>query len=229
LRHLGALSDSKLYDVSLTIKPFGDLRLPTTRIEQIKAAVSSRAEILRRLGYDLSDQDLWDGWLILEESSAERIIGKHLIRWFAPKLATVRTVAANGINDVGRTYLNLHKLMLFTYLEPRYRGRVAVITDGGTNGQEIVAKLRGKYAEVPPETFDTFAEQDFERYYPAQFSEAADSALAQHGQAKRSAKKALLDDVLAWIDMNEDDAREAFMASAADVIGKLRRFEQAFQ
>jgi hypothetical protein len=48
------------------------------------------------------------------------------------------------------------------------------------------------------------------------------------GQAQRDAKHALFDEVIDWIAANEDEARSEFATSAAEVIEKLRRFEQAF-
>jgi len=181
------------------------------------------------LGYDLSDQDLWDGWIIFEEPSAEHIVRAHLIRWFAPRLLTVRTVAANGTGDVPRAFENLYKLMLFTHLEPRYRGRVRVLVDGDPSGMDTVRKLRDKFPGVPIGTFDHFAMSDFELYYPPEFADRATNALSLSDRSqKREVKKQLLADVLAWIEDHEDEAREKFAASAAEVIEKLRDFEKMF-
>lgn len=228
LRQLGSTAGARVYEITSHIDDSNGARLPTSQIHAVEASVKARADLLRRLGYDLSDQDLWNGWLILEEASAERLIGRYLVPWFTPRLSTVRTVAANGAGDVPRTYLNLHKLMLFTHLEPRYRGRVAVLVDGDEAGLNAVAKLRESYKDVPATTFDAFSARNFELYYPARFALQVDSALNKVGQAQRDAKHALFDEVIDWIAANEDEARSEFATSAAEVIEKLRRFEQAF-
>ena len=91
-RHLGAASDSRLFyvDTERGVLP------PVATVQQVPSTPEARLSVLRELGYSLSDFDLWDGWLILEESSAERIIRDYLIPWFAPLLALVRTLAAGG-------------------------------------------------------------------------------------------------------------------------------------
>ena len=73
--------------------------VPRSHIREVDATPAARIEVLRRLGYELSDFELWDGWLILEESSAEVIV-RYLIPWFVPRLARIRTVAAGGTSKV---------------------------------------------------------------------------------------------------------------------------------
>ena len=46
-----------------------------------------REDLLAHLGHELYDYGLYDGWLILEEASAETIIKDYLINWFVPALA----------------------------------------------------------------------------------------------------------------------------------------------
>ncbi|ARU22344.1 membrane protein [Ralstonia solanacearum] len=102
VRHLGAVEASRVFHVSA---PKGEL--PTTaEIEEVPNTPQARLNVLRELGYSFSDFDLWDGWLIVEESSAERIIRDYLIRWFAPKLSRVRTLAANGTGNVEATFVS---------------------------------------------------------------------------------------------------------------------------
>lgn len=75
--------------------------------------------------------------------------------------------------------------------------------------------------------FSTWEKHDFEEYYPAHFTQRATEVLALSDRhAKRTAKKALLDEVREWCDkQTEDDLRSAFSDSAGEVIEKLRVIE----
>jgi len=187
-----------------------------------------RIRLLKGLGYELSDLDLWDGWLLLEESSAERIIRDNLVRWFAPGLSRIRLMAANGTGDVPRSFDALYKLVLFTHLEARYKGRVLVILDGDPSGIETIDKLKLQFKNWPSDAFTTFSKDAFEGYFPGRFNDEVTKALSVEDKGKRrKAKRALLLDVLTWIDENEALAKQEFEVSAAEVIEKLRAFEIA--
>jgi predicted ATPase len=225
LRNLGALPDTKIYKVTSEI-PKDIPRIPTSTATPIANTPSERMGLLVELGYELSDLELWDGWLILEEASAERIIRDHLIRWFTPRLSSVRTVASSGADDAENTFNSIYKLVLFTHLEERYRGRVMVALDGDTAGQDAVAKLKKKFPSWDEDSFRTFDRPDFEHYYPERFAGAVAEALGvTEKQARRRAKKELLDKVLDWIVANDEDARREFEISAGPVIEHLRRLE----
>lgn len=221
-RYLGAAPDSRVFEFESTYEPNA---IPTSTVREVPANREARIEVLRRLGYELSDFDLWDGWLILEESSAEVII-RYLIPWFAPELARVRTVAAGGLTKVEPTFEDFRRLFLFAHLEPQYKGRASVIVDGDDQGREIVARLQQKYPDWPAGHFTTWDQPDFERYYPDRFKAEIAAALSQEHDAKRRAKKQLLDDVKAWCAAEPEAARTAFDQSAAEVIAKLRGIER---
>ncbi len=224
VRYLGALPDTKIYSVESSIETEGDFKLPTATVCLVGNDVSSRTRLLASMGYELADFDLFDGWLILEESSAERIIRDHLVRWFAPALSRVRTVAAQGVGDLDRTFNALEKLVLYTHLQERYRGRLLVIADGDEAGRDAVQRLASKYTEWP-DAFITFSADDFEAYYPATFSARTAEVLATTGkQARREAKRQLLVEVLAYIETDDSIAKAAFAESAAEVIELLKGF-----
>jgi hypothetical protein len=82
-RYLGSAPESRVFELESTYTPN---QIPTSYIREVEPTAVARIEVLRRLGYELSDFDLWDGWLILEESSAEIII-RYLVPWFAPELS----------------------------------------------------------------------------------------------------------------------------------------------
>jgi AAA domain, putative AbiEii toxin, Type IV TA system len=220
-RYLGAAPGSKIFEFESNYVPN---TIPTSIIREVEPTAEARIAVLRRLGYELSDFDLWEGWLILEESSAEVII-RYLIPWFVPRLARVRTVAAGGTSKVEPTFEDFRRLFLFAHLEPQYRGRAWVIVDGDDEGKEVVASLQRKYMDWPADHFVTWKQPDFEAYYPARFAGQVEAMLAMPHDKKPAAKKSLLDEVKAWCDANQKEAKEEFEKSAAEVIEVLRRIE----
>lgn len=223
MRYLGSAEHSKVFNTELTYQPGS---LPTSTIHEVQATPQARMRVLQQLGYELYDFDLWEGWIILEESSAEIIIRNYLIPWFAPRLSRVRTIAAGGTGKIEPLFEDFYRLFLFTHLQPQYYGRAWVIADGDDSGKEVIQRLSGKYRSWPPEHFRTWAENDFERYYPARFSTEIDAALSKSGQEKRRAKEALLSDVKRFCDEHADDAKRDFEASASEVISVLQEIER---
>jgi hypothetical protein len=221
-RYLGAAADSRLYYV----KAQPGTMPPVAEVEAVDSTPSARLSVLGELGYSFSDFDLWDGWLILEESSAERIIRDYLIPWFAPKLTRVRTLSTAGNAAVEPTFDDFNRLVLFTHLEDAYRDSAWVLVDGDESGRAIVERLRDGYGNWTPDRFECFDEEQFERYYPRVFAEQVATALELSGQEKREAKKALLEDVRAWLDENPERGRAALEESARPVIAHLERIEQ---
>ncbi|HVB44685.1 MAG TPA: AAA family ATPase [Streptosporangiaceae bacterium] len=223
-KYLGAAPGSRIFNVSLDYEPG---TVPTSHIEQVENTAAARIQVLRGLGYELYDFDLWEGWLILEESSAEVLIRDYLIPWFAPKMSRVRTIGAGGTSKVGPTFEDFRRLFLFAHLEPQYERRAWVVADGDESGQNIIRHLRDKYSSWPADHFRTWSERDIERYYPERFEEAGHSALNRKGDEKRTAKKELLDEVREWCDEHPDDAKLEFQKSAAEIIGVLRDIERS--
>lgn len=221
-RHLGAAPDSRLYYVKA--KP--ETMPPVAEVKPVDPSPAARLAVLRELGYSFSDFDLWDGWLILEESSAERIIRDYLIPWFAPKLTRVRTLSTGGNAAVEPTFDDFHRLIRFTHLEDAYRDSAWVLVDGDDTGRSIVARLQERYANWTVDRFECLSEEDFERYYPSVFDEEVSAALNLSGQVKRKAKKKLLEDVRAWLDEDLDRGKTAIGESAREVIDHLRRIEE---
>lgn len=223
--HLCSLPNSQLLEVSSKRGV-----LPThAQIVSVPPTPDARIHALHQLGYAFSDFNLWDGWLLLEESSAERIIRDYLIPWFAPKLKRVKTVSAGGVGNVEPAFADFHRLMLYAHLQPAYSGRVWVRVDGDIAGNEIVTKLRAKFPTASPETFSCWDAEQFEHYFPTDFSQATAAALAiSDKQRKRDAKKELLLQVVEWIDTDTERAREAFRKSACSLISNLQAIEHLF-
>lgn len=222
VRHLGAAPNSRIFTVESNFAPNA---VPTSTIHPVDNTAEGRIAVLRQLGYELYDFDLWEGWLILEESSAEIIIRRYLIPWFAPRLAAVRTLAAGGTSKVEPTFEDFRRLFLFAHLEPQYSGRAWVIVDVDASGKTVVKGLRSKYSSWRADRFRTLTEANFERYYPPRFKDQIDAALALKGSAKQQAKKAVLDEVKAWCVSEPEMAKKEFEVSAAEVIAILREVD----
>ena len=223
-RYLGAAPSSKIFEFESDFKPN---TIPTSTVREVEQTPAARIAVLRKLGYELSDFDLWEGWLILEESSAEVIVRNYLIPWFASKLARIRTLSAGGTSKVAPTFEDFRRLFLFSHLEPQYKDRAWVVADGDDSGKRVVEQLHAKYKSWPADHFKTWSKTDFEFFYPSVFDQQVKEALGKRGDEKRQAKKDLLDEVKTWCDANPDKAKAAFEKSAAEVVSLLMEIETA--
>ncbi len=224
-RFLGAESGTKIFKVDMEFKR----KVPTSKIEEIENIPEARQNLLAHLGYELIDLDLWEGWLFLEESSAEKIIREYLIPWFAPELqGKLRTFSARSIDEVESKFDDFNILFSYLNLQPTYKNKAWVIVDNGTKEKEIVQKLRVTYgiSGWGEDHFQQFDKHDFESYYPLQFKEKIEQVLTiENRDEKWSSKKALLGEVEAWIKGNPEKAKVAFEKSAVNVIEKLKSIE----
>ena len=104
LKILGSHEKSRIFQVS---------QVPETMpqeasVREIENSPQARLNVLSDLGYNFTDLELWEGWLILEESSAERVIRDYLIPWFAPKLTRMRTISSSGVDRVEPNFEDLN-------------------------------------------------------------------------------------------------------------------------
>ena len=218
-RYLGSADGSRVYNVSVArgVQP------PLAEVEPIETP-EARVRILRELGYELSDFDLWDAWLILEESSAERIIRDFLIPWFVPQLqGRVRTMAVGGTGNIEPSVEDFRRMFLFTHLEHAYRERSWVVVDGDDSGKKVVERLQKIYGrDWPPEHFIALQQTAFEHYYPDGFAKKAKAALGvTDRKGRQDAKKELLEEVLQWCREHPEQARKELADSAKEVISVL--------
>jgi len=224
-RFLGAESTTKIFKVDMEFKG----KIPTSKVEVIENNPTARQRLLGDLGYELIDLDLWEGWLFLEESSAEKIIREYLIPWFAPSLqGRLRTFSARSIDEVESKFDDFNTLFSYLNLQPTYTNRAWVIVDNGPKEKGIIQKLRATYGASgwSEDHFQQFDKHDFEDYYPEQFKDKVAQVLSlTDKKKKRIEKKALLDEVEAWIKDNVEEAKAAFENSATDVIDKLKVIE----
>lgn len=223
LRHLGSVRDARTFHVVPEVDP-----VPRSNVVQVANDPDARREILSRLGYELSDYDLYDAWLILEESSAERIIREFLIRFFAPKLeGRLRTVAAQGADDVRPRFMALKHLFTFLHLEGAYTNKAWVLVDGDEKGCGVVERLRKDFSQWPQDHFRTLREERFENYYPLAFREKVRAIFSLDKSKQQDAKKQLLNEVVLYLRQDESRARSELQGCARDVIEVLHAVESA--
>jgi predicted ATPase len=82
LRELGGSDGTKIFQVFRNGK---EGSLPS-RVSEVEKTPRAHLDVLRDLGYEFLDYNLYEGWLFLEESSAETIINEVLIPLFVPEL-----------------------------------------------------------------------------------------------------------------------------------------------
>ncbi len=218
VQYLAGAPDSKLFNVKTK---FGELP-PVASVEEVPPTPAARINALRDLGYTLADFELWEGWLILEESSAERIIRDFIIPWFFPRLSCLRTLSANGVDGVPATFNDLHRVLKFSHLTPIYQARTWVVVDGDEAGNKVVEKLRQTFPSWSEDRFRTLERRNFEDYYPAPFREKVQASLAESNKdAKREAKRRLLLEVVDWLKEDPERGQAALEVSAAEILGYL--------
>lgn len=230
-KHLGGVDNTKIFRV---VNDVPDENLPLLKYSSIDEmdTKEKRREVLQEIGYDFFDFDLWEGWLILEESSAERLIRDYFIKWYTPNLVNkLRTFAAGSSSKIITSFEDFQRLFVFLHLqEGAYKNRAWVCIDSGEDETKIIESLKRKFcnegAGWDETQFQQFSKHDFEEYYPEQFQEKAQQAIAETDkQVKRRLKKELLDEVITWIDENKDVAKIAFEESAKDVIEVLKSID----
>lgn len=217
LTRLGALATATVLHTDMTVQD----DIPTSTVRTV-ADRQGRLGVLRDLGYALADLDLAEGWLIFEESSAERICRQYLIPWFVPELGRLTTVAAAGTSRIGPLWQNLREMALYAHRQPQYVDRLWAIADGDPEGTKAVRELAARFDKDGRGKFHTWSRPDFEAYYPTPFASRAEEVRALPHDHRPEPKRQLLLDVLSWIGEDERRAREEFECSANEAVATLR-------
>jgi predicted ATPase len=222
LTRLGAVPDTVVVQVT------SDGNLPPTSRFEVKDKPEDRMEILRDLGYSLADMALGEGWVIFEESTAERLVYQWLAPWFAPGLRKLRHVSARGNERAGALLTDFKEMFLFAHLEPLYRHRAWVILDGDKKSLEILAQLRSDFTGWPVGRFRHWEKGAIEHYYPSPFAKRYDDEVMaiSDGRERQKAKQDLFKDVMAWIEEDPERAREEFGKCAEGMISVLKDVEE---
>jgi predicted ATPase len=225
VKHLGSLPETRLFSLTMDLDVN---RIPTSTAELVDNSTKGRIQILESLGYDLIDFELYSGYLILEESSAERIINDILIPNFCPKLARrLRTVSSGGVGNVYKRFDAFQSIFVFLHVTEPYKDKAWVIADGGPEGEATIKMIQDRFqSSWKKEHFLTFKKHDFEQYYPPKFAAEIEETLKiEDKQQKRIAKKKLFDAVLEWNAQDPKGAKDEWENSAEEVIKILKQIE----
>jgi predicted ATPase len=228
VKQLGAKSGTRIFSVESGLND----RVPTSSITRVDDTPDARRRVLESLGYELSDNDLWDGWIFFEEASAELFVRQFLIPWFCPTLqGRVRTFSSRTADEVERKVESFRELMTFVHLTPIYDGKTWVIVDGDEKGRAVLAKLKEKFKSWRDDKFYALQETDFENYYPKQFAEEVRDLLKlSHGSEKQRRKADLLRRVADWLaSLDVEDAKKAISESAQEPIAILQKIEESIR
>ncbi|MES2592712.1 MAG: AAA family ATPase [Bacteroidota bacterium] len=225
LKHLGASLNNKIFYIDWSPKELNsDSResIPTSFVTEIENKPQAKIDILEKLGYELHDFELYESYLILEESSAERIIRDFLIPNIIPELYNkIKTIAAKGVGDLKPRVNDFNRLFVFIHTNPMYLNKAWVIADGDESGRTSILELKAIHKSWPEKHFINFAKNNFEEYYPSRFQEDVQRILALKHKEKPAAKKELLNNVMEWALANRELAIEEFSKSANEVINLL--------
>lgn len=222
-KYLGSRPNSKIFEVTLGDYKAGEV--PTSTIRETPRTAVARIDVLRKLGYEVHDLDFWEGWLFLEESSAQAIIEKFLIPWFTEDLGSrIRIVSTGGVTKAKALIDEFWRLFLYAHLEPHYKERAWLLVDGDAIGKKVVEDLRSRYP-WPSDHFRNLRESDFEKYFPSRFQKDVDEVLSKPHDEKRAAKIELCRRVVEWCHDSPVEARREFEISAPEVIEILREIE----
>ena len=185
---------------------------------------AAHRELLRELGYEFGDFDLHEGWLFLEEASAETIIRDVLIPLFAPTLTgRLRTFSASGVTNVEPSVSEFQRLITFIHLDPVYRDRLWIRVDGDPPGVETIGNIHKKFPYLAEPRAKYFSASKFEDFYPKAFSSEVDSAFSiKNKQERQDAKEKLLRKVVEWTNKNQEDARLEWEKCASEPIALLQ-------
>jgi predicted ATPase len=222
---LGSLPDTKIISTQLA----SDSAIPTTNIAEISQSATSRAALLESLGYGIVDFGLLHvGYLLLEESTAERVIRDYFIPRFTPRLlGRLRVFPSGGLGKVEKRFEALQSIFVFLHTSGVYSTKSWVRVDAGPQSEMVVSRLREKNRALPSSRFGMWEKTNFEEYYPQQFHEEIGRLQGiTNWQEKMEAKGKLANDVVVWALAHPGEAETHFTSQAQDVIACLRAIEQ---
>lgn len=223
-KYLGSVDSSKIFHIEMFIKD----KLPFSTVKEINNTPEERIKVLGDLGYDLYDFDLWKAYLILEESTAERLIRDYLIPTFTPKLKNkLKTIAAQGADDLEARFYDFLRLFVFIHLSNAYKDRAWVYADGDTKGKDAISKLKKRFTPWKSQHFQNFKKDNFEMYYPSRWQPEVEKIFKTSDKRKKHEMKGkLVDSIISWNNKNMLEAKSEFKESAKEIISILKKIDK---
>lgn len=229
LSTLGAIDNCKIFETKseLVVDKEYNTSLFSSQVKEVNNMPEERIRVLSELGYELSDLHLRDGYLILEESSAEKIIRDFLIPAFCPQLANrLGTVGAKGAGDVPLRFSHLHSVFTYVHTAEIYRHKGWVCVDGDPAGIEALGKIKESFKSWGEDHFISFSKKDFEDFYPSGYEDKIslikrEQNHEERGKLKLSLAKSIVEEFL----RDNGTAKQKFQQSAKEVIEILKKIE----
>lgn len=227
LKYLGSSLDSKIFYIDWKPKDAKSTNtrenVPISNVSLIENTPIERISVLQKLGYDFFDFELYEAYLILEESSAEQVIKEFLIPNFIPELKyKLKTIAAGGVDELLPRLIDFSRLFVFIHTSEIYYEKAWVIADGDDAGKRIIKDLRKQFKGWTEDHFSNWGKNNFELYYPVRFQEKVKNIFDLEGKEKRDEKIKLLKEVLKWTVDEKETAIKEFESSAKEVIEYLK-------
>jgi AAA15 family ATPase/GTPase len=225
LKHLAAVDGSQiLYTEAPRIDETTNY-IPTTFSKPVGNSAEERLAVLENLGYDPFDFEIYKGYIIVEESSAERLIRDFVVPWFLPRArGVIRFISAQGVSNLESKFNRLEELFVYLHLAPIYKQRAWVIADGDPAGLDATQSLKNKFKSWDQSHFVNWEKPTFEEYYPARFQEQINKIRSMSNSQQKQVEKAkLLDVLINWLNQNPDEAKARLNESAAEIINVLSK------
>jgi len=223
-KYLGTKENSKIFQIEMKIRD----KMPHSSAKEVKNTPSDRIKVLEDLGYELYDFELWSAYLILEESTAERIIRDYLIPTFVPSLHNkLKTIAAQGVDDLSPRFHDFLRLFIFIHLSDAYKNKAWVYADGDRTGLNSIKNLRKRFKTWNDSHFQNFSQENFEYYYPERFKKKAKKTLAIADKKRKfKSKGKLVNEVIEWTLAEKQLAKKEFRNSAQEIITILKNLDK---
>lgn len=171
--------------------------------------------------------NFWEGWLIFDDPSAERIIKEYLIPWFCPALLNVRTTVTS-LEQINYVFNVLHQYEKFNcYCPVCENNNTWVVLTGSAEGEVALEELMDTYKFKKAGAFLIFSQPYFEYYYPPQFKQRVEN-IVYAGNRNMQARRMLLEEVLNWLKHDKLRGKVFFEKSAEEVISYLRKIDDCF-
>ena len=202
--------------------------LPTSAVEEV-ISFSDRLSLLSDLGYSVSDYELYEAWLILEESSAQRLIREFLIPMFTPRLnGRLGLISSGGVDKIEPFFEDFFRLMVYVGQQPIYNDNLLwVACDGDGPGQKVTQRLRTKFAKLKEGQIRSWQQNYIEDYYPEKFIKLAEAKCGFEFGTKDWGKKQQLHK--AFFDILEEqpkaEVQSEFQFTATEIIELLREID----
>lgn len=156
LRHFGADKNNYVFKTELKDN---DSKFKESKIFKLETGEERRAA-LYELGYELSDLDVFDGFIIVEESTAQRFLKDVIFANYFPGLSQkLGIIASDGAGDVKNKFKALNDIFLFLHVQKTeenimpWSRQFLVLVDGDDTGKNVVEELKKSYSSEKNEQY----------------------------------------------------------------------------